>query len=120
MKKLLFIPAVLALSTGFAFADTTTTSSTQSSGSGSGSSALPPIYQAFSLNQTIGDTSKGSTAVNKFFGVQAQVPVNAPKDSNLLQKLDVNQTIGDTSKGSTAINKGTVIQAQVPLNFGAP
>ncbi len=126
MKKILLISAILALSASSAFADILTTSSTQSSGagagsgSGSGSSALPPIYQALSLNQSIGNTSAGGFALNKATVVQAQVPVNAPQGSSLAQKLEIGQSIGDTSKGATAINKATVIQAQVPLNFGAP
>ncbi len=105
MKKLLLASAALALSSTFAFAD------------GSHSGPAPTLNQTFSLTQTIGNTSTGGEAKNKFFGVQAQVPVNSPK-STLNQSMDVTQTIGNTSKGGEAINKATVIQAQVPLNFG--
>ncbi len=105
MKKLLLASAALALSSTFAFADAASTP------------PAPNLNHTFSLTQTIGNTSTGGEAKNKFFGVQAQVPVNSPK-STLNQSMDVTQTIGNTSKGGEAINKATVIQAQVPLNFG--
>ncbi|MEK4033940.1 hypothetical protein WOC76_14300 [Methylocystis sp. IM3] len=99
MKKLIIVPAILALSANFAFAI--------------------DLSQALKLNQSIGDTSKGGFALNKAFVVQAQVPVNAGKSSDLSQKADISQSIGNTSKGGEAINKATVIQAQVPLSFGS-
>ncbi len=106
MKKLFLASAALALSTTFAFAD-------------SSSTPLTNLNQTFSLNQVIGNTSKGGFALNKFTGTQLQAPVNSPK-TTLNQSMDVSQTIGDTTKGGTAINKATVIQAQIPLNFSAP
>ncbi len=99
MKKLLLASAALALSTSFAFAI--------------------DLSQAVTLNQTIGNTSKGGFALNKALVVQAQIPVNAGKGSSLSQTANIDQTIGNTSKGGEAINKATVIQAQVPLSFGA-
>ncbi len=99
MKKVLLASAALALSTSFAFAI--------------------DLSQGLVLNQAIGNTDKGGLAVNKFLGVQAQVPVNAGDKSALSQKMGVSQTIGNTAKGGEAINKAVVIQAQVPLSFGA-
>ncbi len=123
MKKILLIPAALALSTSFAFAQVwTITSSTQSAGSSAAAASTPTtptLNQTFSLNQTVGNTDNGGFALNKGLFVQAQVPVNAP-GTTLNQSLTANQTIGNTSTGGTAINKATVIQAQVPLNFAAP
>jgi hypothetical protein len=99
MRKLLLIPAALVLSTSFAFA--------------------LDLTQSLTLNQSIGNTSKGGFALNKAFVVQAQVPVNQ-WHGDLSQSATISQSIGNTSKGGDAINKATVIQAQVPLNFGAP
>ncbi len=116
MKKLLFIPAILALSTNFAFAI--------------------DLKQLVKLNQSIGNTSDGGFAKNKAFIFQGQFPVNGGnsnggnsnsgwsngggsnggKSSDFLQSVTLNQSIGDTSTGGVAINNAKIIQTQQQPN----
>lgn len=111
MKKILLIPAVLALSTGFAFAD--------GWGGNHGGGGVD-LTQISNLQQSIGNTSTGGYASNRAFVLQAQVPINQRRGVDLYQRSDISQSIGNTSTGGEARNRATVIQVQAPLTFAAP
>ncbi len=95
MKKLLLIPAMLALSTDFAFAF--------------------DLDQWAKITQSIGNTSRGGFARNRAFIAQTMVfPVTPSVDPS--QRATINQSIGDTTDGGTAINNATIIQTQAQVS----
>lgn len=97
MKKLILIPAILALSTNVAFAI--------------------DLEQWVKLHQSIGDTLTSGFALNRAFILQKPIPINNDGPFNFFQRATIDQSIGDTSSGGTAINNAVIFQGQLPASF---